>query len=62
MGKTNDVRAARPATPPRASLGEVAGWVRGAVEDPASVRVVGDPATEVTGLTLSTARVLPGDL
>lgn len=62
MGKSNNVGAARPETPPRATLGEVAEWVRGAVEDPGSVRVVGDPATEVTGLTLSTARVLAGDL
>lgn len=59
MVDVQKIRATRPATPPRASLEEVAGWLSAAGESP---QVVGDRSVTVTGMTLSTARVLPGDL
>src|SRR5690606_28221415 len=48
----------RPSTPPRTTLGALAAWL--GERTPATL--TGDPDTEVTGLTLSTARVRPGDL
>ncbi len=53
------IQATRPARPPRATLDEVAGWLEAAGEEP---RVLSGGDTVVTGVTLSTARVLPGDL
>ncbi|MFT4265329.1 MAG: UDP-N-acetylmuramoyl-L-alanyl-D-glutamate--2,6-diaminopimelate ligase [Nocardioides sp.] len=47
------VAAARPQRPPRTSVGELVG---------AGMRLVGDPGATVTGVSLSSQRVLPGDL
>jgi UDP-N-acetylmuramoyl-L-alanyl-D-glutamate--2,6-diaminopimelate ligase len=52
------VSATRPQHPPSTPLAELAGWLAGTVE----VETHGDLAVAVTGLSLSTARVRPGDL
>jgi UDP-N-acetylmuramoyl-L-alanyl-D-glutamate--2,6-diaminopimelate ligase len=49
----------RPERPPATKLGALADWLRAASYD---VTVTGDPATVVTGLTLSSQRSFPGDL
>lgn len=54
--------AARPSTPPHATLARVAQWLRDLAGDSAHVLVRGSGEVEVTGLTLSTSRVEPGDL
>lgn len=51
--------SARPARPPLTPLSRVVGWL--AAHDP-TTRSDGDPTTLVTGLTLSSKRVRPGDL
>ena len=57
-----DVTPIRPANPPRSELGGLVEWLRGApCRTPVEVR--GDTAgVMVTGLTLSSQRVAPGDL
>ncbi|MFC6153288.1 UDP-N-acetylmuramoyl-L-alanyl-D-glutamate--2,6-diaminopimelate ligase [Nocardioides yefusunii] len=59
MVDVQKIQATRPVEPPRATLTEVAGWLTAAGETP---RVAGAAGTAVSGVTLSTARVLPGDL
>ena len=55
MGQTRGVRSTtRPEHPPRTRLGDVGSWL--------AATVVGDPEVVVTGLTLSSLRVQPGDL
>jgi len=49
----------RPERPPATPLGALADWLRAASYD---VTITGDPATVVTGLTLSSQRSFPGDL
>ena len=61
MVDVQKVAPTRPATPPQSSVTEVAAWLSELVTDPSSVTVRGGD-TAVTGLTLSTGRVLPGDL
>ncbi len=51
--------SARPQRPPLTPLSRIVGWL--AAHD-ASTHADGDPTTLVTGLTLSTKRVWPGDL
>jgi UDP-N-acetylmuramoyl-L-alanyl-D-glutamate--2,6-diaminopimelate ligase len=48
----------RPASPPATRLGDLVQWLRARTE----VELHGDPATVVTGITLSTQRTQPGDL
>ena len=50
------VAATRPLRPPRTSLAELLRVL------PDDARVTGDPATVVTGVSLSSQRILPGDL
>lgn len=59
MVDVQKIQATRPAEPPRATLAEIAGWLTETGESP---RLLGDPQTLVRGVTLSTTRVLPGDL
>ena len=49
----------RPRRPPLTPLSRVVGWL--AAHDP-TTHADGDPTTLVTGLTLSSKRVEPGDL
>ncbi|MFC6694434.1 UDP-N-acetylmuramoyl-L-alanyl-D-glutamate--2,6-diaminopimelate ligase [Nocardioides daphniae] len=62
MGSEQKSSAARPLTPPHATLSEVAQWLREVAGHSAHVLVQGAGDVEVTGLTLSTGRVEPGDL
>jgi UDP-N-acetylmuramoyl-L-alanyl-D-glutamate--2,6-diaminopimelate ligase len=48
----------RPASPPATRLGDLVEWLRARSD----VDLHGDPATVVTGITLSTQRTRPGDL
>ncbi|MBE7323230.1 UDP-N-acetylmuramoyl-L-alanyl-D-glutamate--2,6-diaminopimelate ligase [Nocardioides sp. Y6] len=52
----------RPSTAPRASVGEVAQWLRRLAGPSTPVLVHGDGDVQVTGLTLSSSRVEGGDL
>jgi UDP-N-acetylmuramoyl-L-alanyl-D-glutamate--2,6-diaminopimelate ligase len=58
-GKGEDALSARPRRPPLTPLSRIVGWL--AARD-ASTHADGDPTTLVTGLTLSSKRVWPGDL
>lgn len=60
MVDVEKVAATRPSTPPQISLAQVARWLTEWAEEPGDVEVRGEAV--VTGLTLSTDRVLPGDL
>ena len=51
--------SARPTWPPRTPLGRIVGWL---AEEDDTTLAEGDPSTLVTGLTLSSKRVWPGDL
>lgn len=62
MGEPHTTSWTRPTTPPRASLADVAGWLREWAGSSSPVLVRGPGEVEVTGLTLSTARVQSGDL
>ncbi|WP_181310645.1 UDP-N-acetylmuramoyl-L-alanyl-D-glutamate--2,6-diaminopimelate ligase [Nocardioides campestrisoli] len=48
----------RPSRPPRSALGDLADWLA----THSAPRLTGEPRTVVTGLTLSSQRVRPGDL
>ncbi|HWM73814.1 MAG TPA: UDP-N-acetylmuramoyl-L-alanyl-D-glutamate--2,6-diaminopimelate ligase [Nocardioides sp.] len=58
MGKTADV-GTRPENPPRTSLADLVAWLSSSGQ---RVQLVGDPEVVVTGLSLSSQRVQPGDL
>lgn len=62
MGEPHTTSPTRPQTPPRTTLAEVAGWLRELAGPSTPVLVRGNGDVEVTGLTLSTDRVVPGDL
>jgi UDP-N-acetylmuramoyl-L-alanyl-D-glutamate--2,6-diaminopimelate ligase len=58
MGKTLDV-VTRPEHPPRTRLSDLVAWLS---SSGARVQLVGDPEVVVTGVSLSSQRVQPGDL
>lgn len=62
MGEPHTTSPTRPQTPPRTTLAEVAGWLRELAGPSNPVLVHGSGDVEVTGLTLSTDRVVRGDL
>lgn len=55
----DDLRATRPIHPPAVSLAEVGSWLRA---HDAAAHIRGDAESVVSGVTLSSRRVLPGDL
>ena len=58
-GQGEELLSARPRRPPLTPLSRIVGWL--AARDP-TTHADGDPSTLVTGLTLSSKRVWPGDL
>jgi len=58
MGQTRGV-VTRPEVPPRSRLADIAAWL---AADGRPARLVGDGGTVVTGVSLSSRRVRPGDL
>lgn len=62
MGEPQNTPWTRPQTAPHASLADVAQWLRQLAGSSTPVLVRGPGDTPVTGLTLSTTRVRPGDL
>lgn len=59
MVSEDQLAAARPAHPPETTLGDLAVWLRA---EGVEVRAARAPEVSVRGLTLSSQRVLPGDL